>query len=128
MTIKHSPCKLRSLPKELKEKILSNKKEQSADSDNYTKEYEYLSNRVIVNYSEKRRSKDKHARENLLTKLRSQLGEKGETSKLIKNTGMKRYIVSEKSETKIDESKVCTAIPGESSCYVGVFVGMTKLY
>ena len=101
-------CKLRSLPKELKEKILSNKKEQSADSDNYTKEYEYLSNRVIVNYSEKRRSKDKHARENLLTKLRSQLGEKGETSKLIKNTGMKRYIVSEKSETKIDESKVCT--------------------
>src|SRR3990167_2235941 len=102
-------AKLRSMPAELKMKILS--------GDNYTiksfgdhigwiGEFDYKSRRLIVSYKSDRARRDDHQRSIILEKIKKSLGEKGPTQKLITNQGVKKFTKSDKSKTELSQEKI----------------------
>ena len=102
-------AKLRSLPKNIIAEILSEKnyrREQINDDFGWLGEFDYKKRRLIVSYKTARARKDAHQREQILSKLKKQLGEKGDTKKLITNQGVKKYTRSEDSDTILAQDKI----------------------
>ena len=85
-------AKLKSLPKELKEKILKTDK----NSESSIKEFEYKGRRLIVEYSAQRALKDKSDLERLIQKIKTKIGIKTTTKKLVTNNGYLKYMDEEK--------------------------------
>ena len=105
-------CPLKKLPKEIKEKIFDFKRKQRelhTVKPFACYEFEYKNRRVIVSYSEKLRSRDQHKRQKILDKLLKLCQEnnnKVPAKKLVKNTGVRRYLKTLKGSVEIDQEKI----------------------
>jgi transposase len=63
--------------------------------------------KLIITFSEKRRAKDQHTRDKLITKLRKKLGTTKEAKRLISNKGYLKYTeIDKKVYAEIDEEKI----------------------
>ena len=107
-------AKLKLLPKDMREKILSRDNERTAfqkeDDTLAIQEHLYEGRRLIVSHSTKRARKDARDREQILKKLHSKIGAKGSTKKLVTNRGYLSIIKEEGySRVSIDEEKVAAA-------------------
>ena len=107
-------CPLKKLPKEQKEKIFNFKKRRQEEtrkgrcssSCSYY-EMSYKKHRLIVSYGEKLRVQDERKRQRLLDKLESFCKDgKVAASRLIKNTGVRRYLKKVKGSVEIDREKI----------------------
>lgn len=87
-------AKLKMLPKELKEKIL--KMNEKIETESFIEEFEYKGRRLIVEYSAQRALKDKSDRERLIQKIKSKIGQRTTTKKLVTNNGYLKYMDEEK--------------------------------
>lgn len=108
-------CPLRKLPKELKERIFDfkrshlsqkeTKKELSCSSGYY--EFSHKGRKVIVSYNERLRAQDERKRQRLLDKL-DNLCKEGQVlaNRLVKNTGVRRYLKTLKGSVEIDREKI----------------------
>ena len=106
--------KLKLLPKHLQEEILSRTKEKvvfQKDNDILSiQEHSHAGRRLIVSHSTKRARKDVKDREEILKKLRTKIGLKGSTKKLVTNRGYLSIISEEgNSRVSIDEEKVAAS-------------------
>jgi len=102
-------AKLRSMPAELKMKILSGDNytiQSFGDHIGWIGEFDYKSRRLIVSYKSDRARRDDHQRSIILEKIKKRLGEKGPTQKLITNQGVKKFTKSDKSKTELSQEKV----------------------
>lgn len=102
-------AKLRSMPSELKEKILDEKQytiQSFGDDVGWVGEFKYQSRRLVVSYKTGRAKRDSHQRNQVVEKIRKRLGAEGKTEKLISNKGVKKYTRSEQSQTLLDENKI----------------------
>ena len=115
-------CPLKKLPKEIKEKIFDFKKKQmelQALEPFACYELEYKNRRVIISYSEKLRSRDQQKRQKILDKLIKLCQEHNNqvpAKKLVKNTGVRRYLKSLKGSVEIDKNKIF-----QDSLYDGLY-------
>lgn len=102
--------KLKGLPKDLKDKILTDDFSPAVicDEFHWTREYTYKGRRLIVGYSSKRARKDQADRKRLIERLLKKVkGGKIKVKDLINNNGTKKYInVSNKSDATINTEKV----------------------
>ena len=105
-------CPLKKLPRERREEILAFKssipvkKGGGFTNSNYY-EFFYKNRRVIVSYSEKLRLQDERKRQRLLEKLNSLCKEgRVSASRLVKNTGFRRYFKTLKGSVEIDRQKI----------------------
>jgi len=102
-------AKLRSLPEQLKENILSEKNYQPSIISNdfsWVGEFSYNNSRLIVSYKTKRAHKDVKDRQRILDKINKQLKGDDDTKKLISNHGVKKYTSITDSNAALDESKI----------------------
>ena len=105
-------CPLKKLPKEIKAKIFDFKRKQrevQALDPFACYEFEYKNRRIIVSYSEQLRSKDQHKRQKILDKLLKLCQEHKNqipAKKLVKNTGVRRYLKNLKGLVEIDQDKI----------------------
>ena len=101
-------CPLKKLPKKVKEQIFDFKRKQEKNksrSESY--EFFHKNRKVIVSYSEKLRAQDEEKRKRLLDKLKKLCKDnKVSASRLVKNTGIRRYLKTLKGSVEIDTSKV----------------------
>ena len=102
---------LKKLPKELKQKVLDFKRKRRQDNkfkdiQSYY-EFSYKGRRMVVSYSEELRKRDESKRLKILEKL-NDLGKGGKVpaSRLIKNTGLRRYLKTVKGSVEIDNNKI----------------------
>jgi hypothetical protein len=107
-------AKLKFLPKNLQKTLLSREGEKIIFQDKEdaiaVQEHLHEGRRLIVSHSTKRARKDEKDREQILRKLRTRIGQKGSTKKLITNRGYLSVITEEgNSKVKIDEEKVAAA-------------------
>lgn len=87
--------KLRSLPKTLKEKILSKNQKVCEEIDQEymrIQEHEHRGRRLVVSYSFSRASKDRSDREKLIQQLRKKLESSDDPQSLISNRGYLKYV------------------------------------
>ena len=109
-------AKLKSLPKKLKSEIL--KINESKSSEHIIKEFSYKDRRIVVEYSPKRALKDKADRERLIQRIKTKIGLKTTTKKLITNSGYLKYMDEEKkgsvvfNEEKIKEEELWDGLHG----------------
>lgn len=112
---------LKKLPKELKKKVLDfkrksledNKLKRGSSSQKVFKdvqsyyEFSYKGRRMVVSYSEELRKRDESKRLKILERL-NDLGKGGKVpaSRLIKNTGLSRYLKTVKGAIEIDNNKI----------------------
>ena len=112
---------LKKLPGEVKERILEFKRKieeekregfgflpkSPSKATNSSYEFLYKGRRMLVSYSEELRARDEKKREKILERLRS-LGKGGKVpaSRLIKNTGVRRYLKTVRGVIGIDEKKI----------------------
>jgi transposase len=106
--------KLKKLPTMLQKTILARSNEkivfQNEEDTISVQEYIQDNRRLIVSYSEQRKKKDEHDREQILTKLRKKLGAEASTRKLVTNRGYLSMITENgNSRVRIDEEKVSLA-------------------
>ena len=102
-------CPLRKFSQEEREKILDrdNYSGRKSDEGGSYYEFRYKGRRVVVSYSEKRKRQDQRKREKILDKLRSlEKEEEISTSRLVKNTGMRKYMEKIRGKTRINWKKV----------------------
>jgi transposase len=103
-------CKLRSLIKEIKNRILTDKDYRAnvvKDELHWAKEYEYNNRRLIVSYSAKRAYCDQKHREQLIERLvKKTKNEKIKAGDLINNNGSKKFIKIINSDIEIDQKKI----------------------
>ena len=102
-------CPLRKFSQEEREKILDrdNYSGRKSDEGGSYDEFRYKGRRVVVSYSEKRKRQDQRKREKILDKLRSlEKEEEISTSRLVKNTGMRKYMEKIRGKTRINWKKV----------------------
>ena len=114
---------LKKLPKELKEKVLEFKRKIKQKEDKKDKlkaisqisskqlssyyEFSYKGRRVIVSYSEELRKRDERKRQKILERLNSlEKGGKIPSSRLVKNTGVRRYLKTIRGVLEIDNKKI----------------------
>jgi len=97
---------LKKMSKEIKLKILDFKKKCHQEKLKFY-EFSYKGRRIVVSYSEELRKRDERKRNKILEKL-SGLGKEGKvaSSRLIKNTGVRRYLKKIKGVVEIDEDKI----------------------
>jgi transposase len=91
-------AKLKTLPKNLQEDILSRKSETSTHVSNQSmmvQEFTYRGRRLVVSYSNNRAKKDKKDRERLLALAEKRYGGKVASKKLITNRGYLKYYKEE---------------------------------
>lgn len=97
-------AKLKSMSKDMKSEIVKYVQAKLLKSPNisfFSKSYEYEGQRLIVSYNKCRASRDKHDREKLIEKIKNQMvTDKISLSKLIKNTGIKKYLKIDKKKEK----------------------------
>ena len=103
-------AKLKKLPKEVKEKILTKEgSEMTFDQEQYTLQQHILENgrRLIVTHSDKRARKDKNDRERVLEKVKKKIGSGKNVKKLVSNRGYQKYLKAEGSgQIVLDEEKL----------------------
>jgi transposase len=103
-------AKLKKMPTEIQEKMLSERGEEvSADGELYQLQEHSLpkNRRLIVTYSEKRARKDKKDRDRILEKVQKKIGSGKNTKKLISNRGYQRYLKTEgEGRILLDEDKL----------------------
>jgi len=105
-------AKLRNMSKEQKTEILKIK-DNNFNDEFRTLDLDYEGRRLIISYSPERSIKDKRDRERLLERLNGLTNSSGEVavSKLVKNSGTKKYLKFEKINSKkekalLDEEKI----------------------
>jgi len=103
-------CPLKKLPKKVKEEIFDFKRNQEEKQKSGSFAYYEFSckgRRVVVSYSEQLRVRDERKRQRILDKLDS-LCKEGKVSagKLVKNTGVRRYLKTLKGSVEIDKEKI----------------------
>jgi transposase len=103
-------AKLRGLPEETQVKVLDDKNYKPTVLKNefaWINELEHEGRRLIVSYKKQRAIKDNKEREQVLNKIKKLIGAKGSTRKLISNSGVKKYtITDETSKTVLDEERI----------------------
>ncbi len=107
-------AKLKLLPKSLQQAILSREGEKIIFHDKEeaiaVQEHLHGGRRLIVSHSTKRARKDARDREQILRKLKTRIGQKGSTKKLVTNRGYLSVITEEgNSRVKVDDEKVAAA-------------------
>lgn len=105
--------KLKCLPKELKAQLFDAQYYRTSllkDQLAWIGEFEHLDARLIVSYKSKRALKDQKDRQKIVDKITKVLGQKGNPSKLISNTGVKQFITKdENASIALDEDKIAAA-------------------
>jgi transposase len=103
-------AKLRGLPASLRKEIL--------DEDNYRMaflkeelawvgEFDCKGRRLITSYKTRRAERDNKKREEVVDKIRKQLGaSKGNTKRVISNQGVKKFTTTENAQTTVDLNKI----------------------
>lgn len=103
-------AKLRKLPRELQDKIFQEKYYRPSLLKNslaWIGEFEHKKSRLIVSYKSKRALKDQQERQRLLDKLGKIIGKGGNPSKLITNSGAKKFITTDKQALiMLDDEKI----------------------
>ncbi len=100
-------AKLKSLPKEFKEKILSIKSDQPLKIQKWHSELNYLERRLIVSYTEDRAKKDAFDRQKLVDRLKKKSdGKDIPVGNLITNSGTKKYLRIKSGSADINEEKI----------------------
>ena len=114
-------CPLKKLPKKIQEEIFDFKRKQIQEEGEDKKkrekkkkckspayyEFSYKNRRMIVSYSEKVRRQEEKKRSRLLDKLYSlSREEKIPASRMVKNTGFRRYLKTLKGSVEIDKEKI----------------------
>ena len=106
-------AKLKRLPKPLKAELFDEQYYRTAllkDQLAWIGEFEHLDARLIVSYKSKRALKDQKDRQKIVDKITKVLGQKGNPSKLISNTGVKQFITKdENASIALDEDKIAAA-------------------
>ena len=98
-------AKLKMLPQKLKSEILE--MTENIKSDFFVKEFNYKNRRIVVGYSLQRAIKDKSDRERLIHKIKTKIGIKATTKKLITNNGYLKYMDEEKKgQVVFNEEKI----------------------
>jgi transposase len=122
-------AKLKLLPKNLRETILARAHEKVFHNEEDTlaiQEHSYKGRRLIISHSAKRARKDAKDRQQILTKLKTKLGKKGSTKKLITNRGYLAVITEQgTNKVMIDEKKVTAAARWDG--LHGIITNMTEL-
>lgn len=98
-------AKLRSLPQELQNQILDETQYTSFEGGTL-QELTHKDRRLIVSYKEDRAKHDVYKRDKVLQKIQKNIGEKGNTLKLLSNTGVKKYTTTRNAETTLDQDKI----------------------
>jgi transposase len=100
-------AKLKSLPKEFKEKILLIKSDQPLKIQKWHSELNYLERRLIVSYTEDRAKKDAFDRQKLVDRLKKKSdGKDIPVGNLITNSGTKKYLRIKSGSADINEEKI----------------------
>lgn len=100
-------AKLRSLPKEFKETILSIKSNQPLKIQKWHSEINYLERRLIISYTEERAGKDAYDRQKLVDRLKKKSdGKNIPVGNLITNSGTKKYLKIKSGSADINEEKI----------------------
>jgi transposase len=103
-------AKLKKLPKEVRDKVLSGEGDSLKFADeNYRVQEHILANgrRLVVTYSDKRSRKDQKDRDRILEKMRKKIGSGKNTKKLVSNKGYQKYLkVEGEGQLLFDEAKL----------------------
>jgi transposase len=100
-------AKLKTLPKEFKDKILSIKADQPSKLQKWHSELNYLDRRLIVSYTEDRAGKDAYDRQKLVDRLKKKSdGKNIPVGNLITNSGTKKYLKIKSGSADINEDKI----------------------
>jgi transposase len=102
-------AKLRAMPKVLKQEVLSEANYSPTvigEELAWVGEFKYKERRLIVSYKTSRAKNDVKKREQIVTKLKKRIGNKGDTKKLITNQGTLKYTTTENAVTSIDNEKI----------------------
>jgi len=103
-------AKLKTLPKMLKEQIISDEtytEETICGETHFCTEYDHKGRRLIVSYSSKRARKDAADRQRLIDRLMKKAKNgKIKMKDLINNSGSKKYLKVEKNEAIVNEAKI----------------------
>jgi len=103
-------AKLKKLPKEVRDKVLSGEGDSLKFADeNYRVQEHILANgrRLVVTYSDKRSRKDQKDRDRILEKMRKKIGSGKNTKKLVSNKGYQKYLkVEGEGQILFDEAKL----------------------
>lgn len=103
-------AKLKSLPDKLKQEILLEKNYKPTVLNNnltWIGEFSYQKQRLVVSYKTKRALKDQKDRQKLLDKVKKVMGVKGNPNKLITNSGVKKFISTDKNSIAfLDNDKI----------------------
>jgi transposase len=102
-------AKLRSLPKQLKSKILSSEYTPGVVCSEFQwiNEFEHKSRRLIVAYSAKRARKDAADRQRLITRLMKKIkGGKIKLKELIPNYGSRKYVSIENDNATLNQARI----------------------
>jgi transposase len=106
-------AKLKSLPKKLKENVLTEKNYRPCLLKNefaWLGEFEYQGQRLIASYKSRRAMKDAKDREHVLDKVKKTIGKKNNPKKLITNSGVKKFVsVNDDATVTLDEDKIAQA-------------------
>ena len=101
-------ARLKSLPKELKDKILDSAN-YSAAGDVSTASFDYNGKRLIVSYSAKRAAKDSHDREAAISSIQKRLARTKNPKDYLSSYGYKKYIkLNTAAFLALDEDKIKT--------------------
>ena len=102
-------AKLRSMPKVLREEILSAKNytiKSFGDDYGWVGEFSYKSRRLVVSYKTNRANRDEKQRVKILDKIKKKLSSTENTKELISNNGIKKYTESQNSKTSLSDKKI----------------------
>ncbi|MDD5658784.1 MAG: IS1634 family transposase [Actinomycetota bacterium] len=99
-------AKLKSLPKDLKDKILEGSNYTGTETGSVA-EFKYNSKRLIVSYSQKRAKKDAHDRETAIASIQKKLEKTANPKDYLSSYGYKKYInVDTKAKLTLDQDKI----------------------
>ena len=103
-------AKLKTLPKVTQKMVLDENNYHPTVLNNelaWINELDHEGRRLIVSYKKRRAIKNNKEREQLLNKIKKLIGSKGQTRKLISNTGIKKFTYTDaSSKTILDEDKI----------------------
>jgi len=99
-------ARIKSLPKELKDKILDNSNYQTG-SDISALDLDYNGKRLIVSYGAKRAAKDAHDRENAIAAISKRLAKSKNPKEYLSSYGYKKYIkLTTAAKLDLDDDKI----------------------
>ena len=100
-------CPLRKLPGQVKQEVLNLKNYKKSKEGVLYFELKHKGRSIVVFYSEKMKRRDEEKRQKILDKLQ-EVSHRGEisTARLIKNTGIRKFMEKAKGKLRIDENKI----------------------